>query len=91
MGFTRPDQATLEQYRDAATQGHKSYWEQNGGSPNPDSYFPGYEAGWNTAAGALEQGLGLPDAEAQGKGDEEWEWKHGFKQGAKDVEKAGSN
>lgn len=73
------------------SEAHKDHWANNGGSPNPDSYFPGFEAGWNAAVQALSDGQELPDAEAQGKNDDEWEWKHGFKQGVKDAQQAGSN
>jgi hypothetical protein len=103
MGYNAPDQAALEQARDKATrespfttlangiEEHKDYWANNGGSPNPDSFFPGFEAGWHAAVEALSNGQDLPDAENQGKGEEEWEWKHGFKAGARDAQHAGSN
>lgn len=68
---------------------HKNYWAGNGGSPDPDSFFPGFEAGWNAACEALANGGDLPDADAQGKGDDVWEWKHGFKQGAEAAQQAG--
>jgi hypothetical protein len=70
---------------------HRAYWAENGGSPHPDIYFPGFEAGWHAACDALEKGEGLPDANAQGKSEDEWEWVHGFKQGALDAQKAGES
>jgi hypothetical protein len=72
-------------------EGHRSYWEANGGSPNPDSFFPGFEAGWKATCEALSNGQQAPNSEDQGKSDDEWEWKHGFKKGTQDAEQAGSN
>ncbi|GFZ43911.1 hypothetical protein JCM24511_01631 [Saitozyma sp. JCM 24511] len=101
MGFNAPDQATLEQYRNAAEKEHRDYWAANGGSPNPDSFFPGYERGWNDAKAALSSGNDTPEGDdlanwaktragETGQPEDSWEWEHGFKRGAADVKQAGS-
>lgn len=65
---------------------HKAFWEQNGGSPRPEDYFPGFEAGWNAAAEALSGRNDIPGDDAgleqwakdragdHGMGEDAWEW-----------------
>lgn len=84
--FLNPTLTSPEQHRD--------YWANNGGSPHPDIFFPGFESGWHAAIQKLSNGEGIPDAEQAardaGKSEEEWEWTHGFKQGAAAAEQAGN-
>jgi hypothetical protein len=80
---------------------HRDYWANNGGSPNPDSFFPGFECGWNDAKDALSSGNDIPSddeladwaknrAGETGQPEDSWEWEHGFKQGAVACKEAGS-
>ncbi|WVQ95552.1 hypothetical protein IAU59_002649 [Kwoniella sp. CBS 9459] len=100
MGFNAPNHDQLKEARDAADANHKSYWEANGGSPHPETYFPGFERGWADAVEALSSGNSLPDdlaswakqrAQESGQAEDAWEWEHGFKAGAEAARAAGEN
>jgi hypothetical protein len=77
---------------------HRDYWANNGGSPNPDSYFPGFEAGWNDTKEKLSNGEEFPGdlkahandrANQTGQPEGSWEWEHGFIAGAEACRQAG--
>lgn len=76
---------------------HTGYWAQNGGSPNPAVFAPGFAQGWDDAVVFLSyQGgtseMGFVDRWADRRredferahhqlGPAAWEWLEGFRQG----------
>lgn len=76
---------------------HTGYWSQNGGSPNPAVYAPGFSQGWDDAVLFLSSQGGVSELgfvsrwadrrkeeyerSNQQLGPAAWEWEHGFKQG----------
>jgi glucan 1,3-beta-glucosidase len=83
---------------------HTQYWQNNGGSPNPAVFAPGYSQGWDDALlflsardgvselGFIEEWARRRRSEYESKGDvlgkAAWEWEHGFKQGVVECQKA---
>lgn len=81
------------------TGAHKSYWQNNGGSPNPAVFTPGFSQGWDDALiflsaadGPSEMGFVSQwanrrkanfEAGGQRLGNAAWEWETGFAQGVK--------
>ena len=72
------------------TDDHVGYWKTHGGSPNPGSFRPGFNQGWEDAVMFLRKGdeLGFFQPWARRRaaerqlGGNPWEFEHGFKQGA---------
>lgn len=78
---------------------HNDFWANNGYTPEANTFFPGFEAGWHAAIEKLVNGEELPgDLEAWARehygslgtpGSPHWEFEHGFRQGAEAVQGAG--
>lgn len=74
------------------TAAHNDFWANNGHTPQDDTFFPGFEAGWHAAIEKLVNGEELPgDLEgwAREMGSPHWEYEHGFRQGAEAARAAG--
>ena len=88
---------------DYRSDSHTSYWQANGGSPNPAVYAPGFSQGWDDALIFLGDTRGVSELgftskwiarrkvefEAKGQvlGNAAWEWEHGFKQGVESCQR----
>ncbi|ORX33689.1 cytoplasm protein [Kockovaella imperatae] len=91
-----PGHVKDQQLQDAHNS-HTSYWQANGGSPNPAVFAPGFSQGWDDALlflgaqdgpsemGFVSQWAGRRKQEYESQhealGKAAWEWEHGFNQG----------
>lgn len=83
---------------------HTSYWNANGGAPNPQVYSPGFSQGWDDAIIFLSHCSGVSELgflarwcdrrkaeyeQSHGSlGAAAWEWEHGFREGVAACQRA---
>ena len=100
ISLSSPSRVLILPRGELRTAAHKQYWEENGGSPHPETFFPGFEHGWNDTCAALSTGNEFPAdldgwakqrAQETGQPEDAWEWEHGFKQGAAAAKQAGEH
>ena len=91
-----PPPEAKQQAQDQGHGEHKNYWANNGGSPDPEMYAPGFSQGWDDALIFLGDSRGVSEMgfvnqwaskrreefeRSHPLGKAAWEWEHGFRQG----------